>query len=80
MRAAWLIPIIVVIFSVVLISPRTGKADPADSKSVSDGETYNYHGTFNYYYPSPSPTPLSFSTSDSLKRGFYIIGLELVCC
>jgi hypothetical protein len=60
MRAAWLIPIIVVIFSVVLISPRTGKADPADSKSVSDGESYNYHGTFNYYYPSPSPTPSPF--------------------
>jgi hypothetical protein len=46
---------VLVCFAVMLTGSRAGKADPADSKGISDTETYNYHGTFNYYYPSPTP-------------------------
>jgi hypothetical protein len=47
----------------LLLSSAAGSpgTDRADSKSVTDAETYDYHGTFNYYYPSPAPTPVQQS-------------------
>jgi hypothetical protein len=48
--------IVVVAGFLLLIAGRPGTGG-ADSKRASDADTYNYHGTFNYYYPASSPTP-----------------------
>jgi hypothetical protein len=63
--------VIVVTFAIVLSSAPAAKADPADSKGVSDAETYSYHGTFKYYYPSPSPS--GWSAAESIFTGVGVL-------